>query len=43
MNIYQTIDELLGEANLALLIQEEEKVKQRLGQLSKRKVIPISA
>ncbi len=43
VNIYKRVDELLQEANLELLIQEEDEVKKRLGTVWRRKVIPIQA
>lgn len=42
VNIYKKVDELLQEATLALLIQEEDRVKERLWAVAGRKVIPIA-
>ena len=42
VNIYKKVNELLTEANLELLIQEEDKVKERLATVAGRKVIPIT-
>jgi len=43
VNIYKKVNELLTEANLELLIQEEDRVKERLAAISGRRVIPIMA
>jgi Rrf2 family protein len=43
VNIYQKVNELLTEASLELLIQEEDRVKERLRSVSTRRVIPITA
>ncbi len=43
VNVYKKINELLTEADLELLIQEEDKVKERLAALTRRRIIPITA
>ena len=42
VSIYKKVNELLTEANLELLIQKEDKVKERLASFSRRRVIPIA-
>ena len=41
VNIYKKVNELLSEANLELLIQEEDRVKERLKIVAGRRIIPI--
>ena len=43
VTIYKKVNELLTEANLELLIQEEDRVKERLASVSRRRIIPIIA
>jgi len=43
VNIYKKVDELLTEATLELLVQEEDRVKEKLSKVFKRKVIPIQS
>ena len=43
VNVYKRVNELLTEADLELLIQEEDRVKERLRAVSTRRIIPIVA